>query len=259
MPNRPVVRGRSGAAARVRCAVVAAAVAAGCAHFNPQSFDDPNALFRATLHEFRQGRFLRAQAGFQRLAFELRASDSLAPTVRLYLAETYFGLRDYVTAAREFRRVADESPESPDAPTALLRAGDSFAQLWRRPELDPTNGQTAIATWQELQGRYPESEAATISGLRTRALQDAFARKEYETGIFYFRRGGYDSAILYFRNLISTYPSSALVPDAFVRLVRSYRAIGYREEQQETCAHLLQWYGERRDVREECGDRSTGR
>ena len=235
------------------------ALASACARFNPEAFQESTALYQASLREFRHGRFMRAQAGFQRLSFELTPRDSLFTLTRFYLAETYFGTRDYVTAAREFRRVSDEAPDDPLAPTALLRAGDSHAQLWRRPQLDPTSGQTALATWQELQGRYPGSEASEISFVRVRALNDAFARKEYETGLFYLRRGGYDSAILYFRALISTYPSSALVPEAFVRLVRAYTAIGYREEREETCQHLAQYYPNRRDVREACGDRNPGR
>lgn len=240
-------------------AVGALVLGAACSRFNPGAFQDSGTLYDASLREFRHGHFERAQAGFQKLGFELTPRDSLFTLSRFYLAETYFGARDFVTAAREFRRVSDEAPDSPLAPAALLRAGDSHAQLWRRPELDPTSGQTAIATWQELQGRYPDTQASEISFVRVRALNDAFAKKEFETGLFYYRRGGYDSAILYFRSLISTYPSSVLVPEAFVRLVRAYRTIGYREEERETCQHLLQYYPTRADVRELCGHRDPGR
>jgi len=233
--------------------------AAACARFNPQAFRDTESLYEASLRAFRRGAFDHAQAGFQKLTFDLTSRDSLFTQARFYLAETYFGQRDYVIAAREFRRVSDESPESPLAPTALLRAGDANEQLWRRPELDPSSAQTALATWQELQGRYPDSPAAAISFGRIRALNDLFALKEYENGLFYFRRGGFDSAILYFRNLIATYPSSTLVPESFVLLVRSYRAIGYREEDQETCSHLVQYYPTRTDVRELCGNRTARR
>ncbi len=248
-----------GGGARRSAAIAAAAVLAGCAHFNVRAFQDPAALYQASLRQFHHGHFDHSQEAFQKLTFDLTSRDSLFTASRFYLAESYFGMHDYVNAAREFRRVADESPESPLAPTALLRAGDSYAELWRRPELDPSNGQTALATWQELQGRFPDSEAAAISFVRVRAMNELFARKSYETGVFYFRRGGFDSAILYFRDLISTYPSSALVPEAFVHLVRAYRAIGYREEMQETCEHLAQYYPNRRDVREACGDRRPGR
>jgi outer membrane assembly lipoprotein YfiO len=232
---------------------------AACGRFNPQAFRDSEALYAASLRAFRHGTFDDAQAGFQKLTFDLTSRDSLFTSARFYLAEAYFGQRDYVTAAREFRRVSDESPESPLAPTALLRAGDANEQLWRRPELDPSSAQSALATWQELQGRYPDSPAAAISFGRIRALNELFARKEYENGLFYFRRGGFDSAILYFRNLIATYPASQFVPESFILLVRSYRAIGYKEEDEETCSHLVQYYPTRTDVRELCGNRTARR
>ena len=259
----PTVRG-SGVTPRARirarwAAGAALALLAGCTHFNVAAFQGSGALYEASLRQFHRGRFDHAQEGFQKLTFDLTARDSLFALSRFYLAESYFGLRDFVTASREFRRVADEAPESPLAPLALLRAGDSYAELWRRPELDATNGQTALATWQELQGRYPESEAAAVSFVRVRALNEQFARKAFDASLFYVRRGGYDSAILYFRGLISTYPSSTLVPQAFIYLVRSYRAIGYKEELQETCDHLAQYYPSRRDVREVCGNGRPGR
>ncbi len=244
---------------RTAILVALAGAAGACARFQPASFAEPQALFEASLREFRGGRYARAQAGFQRVLFELPARDTLLPPARFYLAETYFGMRDFVTAAREFRRAADDFPGDPIAPQSLLRSGDAYAALWRRIALDPSNGQTALATWQELVARWPESPAAQVAGVRMRALQDQFAQKDLETALFYFRRGAYESSILYLRGLIQQYPSSRLVPEAFVLLVRAYRAIDYREEQEETCAHLRQYYGTRADVRELCGDGRPGR
>ncbi len=241
--------------------MVAAAglAAAACSRFNPRDYPEPERLFDAAMRQFRAGNFTRAQAGFQALTFNLPSRDTLLVQVRFYMAECQFGNRDFVTAAREFRRTADDFPGSPLAPQALLRAGDAFAALWRRAELDPSNGQTALATYQELAGRYPDAPATRIASVRVRQLQEQFAQKDYQTAMFYFRRSAYESSILYLRQLIQQYPSTSVVPEAFVRLVRAYRAIGYGEEQQETCAHLRQYYPTRLDVQELCGDGRPGR
>jgi outer membrane assembly lipoprotein YfiO len=272
MTNRRSDRGRdaatglggtAGALARVlrRAASVGGGLAllSACHHFNPRAYPNPESLFRASMREFRAGRFQPAFLGFQKLTFDLPGRDTLAPRARFLMAECYFGMRDFVTAAREFRRVADENPTDAMAPEALLRAGDAYTQLWRRPELDPTNGQTALAAYQELQGRFPETRAAAVADARIRALNEDFAAKEYQNALFYFRRGAYDSAILYFKGLIASYGSATIVPDAWVKLVRAYHAIGYRDEEQETCAHLLQYYGTRADVRQACGNGSLRR
>ncbi len=89
-----------------------------------------------------------------------------------------------LTAAREFRRVADDSPSDSLAPFALLRVGDQYARLWRRAELDPANGETSLAAYQELIGRYPDGQAARLAAVRVRTIQEQFARKDYENGMF---------------------------------------------------------------------------
>lgn len=233
--------------------------AAACHRFNPRDFPEPDALFSAAMREFRNGNFAKALEGFDVLAFELATRDTLLPRVRFYSAECRYGMGEFLTASRDFRRVTDDFPADSLAPYALLRAGDAFARLWRDVELDPTHGQTAIATYQELVGRFPDTPAARLAGVRLHTLQEQFARKDFETGVFYFKRGGFDSAILYFRSIIAAYPSAAVVPDAFIKLVQSYNAIGYREEREETCAHLRQYYPNRTEVRQICGNGNPGR
>ena len=249
--------------ARAAALLLAAAAAGACHRFDPRQYPEPADLLRASLHELRTGHFDRAQNGFQVLTFDVSARDSLYPLARFYLAEAYFGQEDYVTAARDFRRVADESPTFRLAPDALLRAGDAYAAQWTNTALDPADGQTALATYQEVQSRFPDSPAARVAGVRIRALNERFAAKELANALFYFQRGAYDSAILYFKDLIATYPSSALVPETYVYLVRSYQAIGWKDELAAFCDQLRSYYApfyrQRADVRERCGDRPAGR
>ena len=232
---------------------------AACHHVAPRPVGDVAGQFADAMRLFRHGQFADAQAGFQRLQFDLAVRDTLQARVRFYLAESYVGQQELITAIREFRRVADDYPADPLAPVALLRIGDAYAQQWRKPELDPSNGQTSIAAYQELTGRYPDAPAARIAAQRVRDLQEKFAQKDYANGLFYFRRSAFDSAILYFRGLIVQYPSSSVVPDAYLRLAQAYKAISYREELRDVCDHLTQNYGGRRDVRQVCGNGSPGR
>ncbi len=245
--------------ARAALAVLAVAGLAACHGFDPRAYTAPEDLFTASLRQFRAGRYDKAVSGFQALTFNVGAQDTLYPLARYFLAASYFGQGDFIAAAHEFRRVSDETPNFRLAPDALLGAADSYAALWTNPELDPTNGQTALATYQELQGRYPTSAAAKTGTVRARALMERFARKELENGQFYFSRDAYDSAILYFKDLVATYPNSVLVPVALVYIVRSYKAIGYSDEVNDFCRNLRQFYGGRADVRQYCGDGTAGR
>src|SRR6266446_10244332 len=203
---------------------------------------EPAADLVRGLNLFRHGEFRRAQIIFQRVGFQLPPGSQELAEVRYYLAETWFEVGDYVQAASDFRKVSDEFSTTEYAPLALLRAGDANLRLWHRPELDPSYGETALAIYQELAGRFPDSEAAARARPHMRRLENEFAEKTYKTGIFYLRRRAWDSAIIYFKDVIANYPTTARAPDALLRLVDSYRAIGYKQELQETCEHLRRFY-----------------
>src|SRR5439155_17435319 len=85
-----------------------------------------------------------------------------------------------------------------------------------------------------------------------------FAEKDYQNGLFYLKRRAFDSAIIYFKDMIATYPGTPRVPDALLRLVDSYRSIGYADELKETCIHLRRYYPQTRGLDETCpADSST--
>jgi outer membrane protein assembly factor BamD len=203
---------------------------------------DPTVNLERAMKDFHHGSFRRAQTSLQRLTFEFGPGQPQLAQIRYYLAECSFQLGEFVQAAADFRRVADDFSTTEYAPLALLRAGDSNLRLWRRPELDPSYGETALAIYQELAGRYPESDAAARARPHVRRLENEFAEKSYKTGLFYLRRKAFDSAIIYFKDVIANYPGAGRAPDALLRLVDSYHAIGYTQELQETCAHLRRYY-----------------
>src|SRR5881396_2375989 len=242
--------------------IVGAALLAAC-HHGPRVVPapDPVADLAKARAQFRSGDYAKALVSFRRLTYELGPSQSEMAEVRYHMAECYFQTGDRVQAAHEFRQVADQFATSEYASLALLRAGDANLRLWRSPDLDPSYGETALAVYQELAGRYPDSEAAARAQLHVRQLKEWFAEKSYKAGMFYFRRRAYDSAIIYFKDVIAGYPGTPKVSDALLRLADSYRAIGYADELKETCAHLRRFFpradGLDRSCRGTASDSST--
>ena len=99
---------------------------------------------------------------------------------------------------------------APGTPSPISGAG---------PSLDPSYGQSALATYQELINRYPNTPAALKAKQRIADLEESFAKKEYKAAQFYLRLKAYDSAILYLRDLIATYPRTSLIPEALIKLI----------------------------------------
>ena len=216
------------------------------------SRDEALALWRRALALYRHGKWSKAATQLERVILELPPGDTLATEARFRLAECYLGQRNQLQAAREFRKVSDDAPNSRLAPEALLRVGDAYFDLWRRPELDPTYGQTALGTYQELLSRYPDTPVAARARLRIGELENWFARKDLKSALYYYRLKAYDSAILYLKDIAAKYPRASVTPQALLKLVAAYRTLGYSEDRLETCGYLRRFHPTTRGVDAAC-------
>lgn len=206
------------------------------------SQEEVRALWERAGREYARGKWNKAATLYERVTLEVGPGDTLATAAHFRLAECYFGQKQQLQAAREFRKVSDDAPTSRLAPEALLRAGDAYGDLWRRPELDPTYGQTALATYQELLNRYPDAPAAARARMRIADLEELFARKDFKTATYYYRLKAYDSAILYLKDIAASYPRASITPDVLLTLVHAYQKVNYAEDVTETCGYIRRYH-----------------
>jgi outer membrane assembly lipoprotein YfiO len=211
-----------------------------------------DSLWHQVEQAVRHGKWSEAEKLLNRAVLEFPPGDPRIARAHFFLGEALYAQGRHLEAAREFRKASDETPNDPIAPDALLRLGDVYADLWRRPELDPTYGQTALSTYQELLNRYPGGNPAKRAQMRIAELNERFAYKSYKAAIYYFRLKAYDSAILYLKDLVATYPKATVVPDALVKLVQAYKTLGYREDVQETCGYIRRFHPKAPGAREVC-------
>lgn len=201
-----------------------------------------DSLWTQAQYAVRHGRWSDAQKHLDRLLLEFSPDDPRVPQARYYLGEAHLARDEQLDAARDFRKVVDEFPDAPIAADALLRTGDAYAEMWRRPELDPSYGETALMTYQELLNRYPSTTAAGRAQAKIAMLNERFAYKAYKAAGYYVRLKAYDSAILYLKDLVASYPQASVTPDALLTLVRVYRKLGYRDDVKETCDYIRKYH-----------------
>jgi len=191
---------------------------------------------------FRQGKWQKSLELLNRVTPVLLPEDPRFLRSRFYVGEIHYAMSEYLQATRELRRIADENPEHPLAPDALYRAGMAYRQLWRKPQLDPTYGETAIQVFAEVATRYPGTPAATRSQAAILELHEWYAEKEFRNARFYLRYNAHDSAILVLRDIVANYPRTSVVPRALIAMVGAYIKLGYAEDRQETCEYIRQYY-----------------
>lgn len=230
-------------------------LALGChrQHFEPAKFQSNELLFEASLQKLKQRHWDDAQKGFERLTTNLPARDPLLPPSLYYLGQAYQGRHEYLLAAQSFSRVPEAFPEDSLAAAATYETGMSYARLWRKPSLDSDYGQTALATLQSFLAAYPDSPLKGKADAEIAHLNEWLAEKNYDEGMFYFRRKAYDPSLIYFKDVVRLYPETRHARLALLRMVGAYRKISYKEEVAETCATLRGKYPNDRDVRDACG------
>ena len=232
------------------------ALAACAPGFQIKNYQGSNSrLFEASLRELHKRHWDSAVEGFEKLTLDLPARDTLLPRAYYYLGKAHAGRGENLLAAQSFSRLTESFPDDSLADDALEEAARAYARMWRKPVLDATYGQTAISTYQTLLAMYPNSTLRPEAERSVARLQDWLADKEYENGMFYFRRKAFDSAIIYFKSVVATYPTAARVRDAQLRLVEAYRHpnMRYTAEANETCELLRAHFGQDREVRRLCG------
>ena len=199
-------------------------------------------LWSDGIASFRRGKWKEAQKRLDSLRAISPPGDPRMPEILFHLGEVNFARGENLEAVRFFRRVSDESPNDPLAAEALLRVGDAYADLWGRPELDPSYGQTALAAYQELASRYPDTPPAQRGQVRVRELEEKFAVKQYKAAMYYLRYKAFDSAALYLRQLVADYPRTTVAPTAVVKLIEIYRRLGYEEDVRDFCGYLRRFH-----------------
>jgi outer membrane protein assembly factor BamD (BamD/ComL family) len=80
------------------------------------------------------------------------------------------------------------------------------------------------------------------------------AAKTFQGGDWYQRRRAYDSALIYYEDVVRLYPRTSYAPRALRRMMEVYDALDYDEEMEETRARLLRLYPESPEARALAGN-----
>jgi outer membrane protein assembly factor BamD len=221
--------------------------------FDPKIYPSADKLYQVAMAEYKAGRFDNAAKAFEKLTLDLPARDPRLPIAFYYLAQSQEKNGENLLAAGTYNRLIDAFPQDTLVDDALFLSGRAYEREWRHPELDATYGRSAIAAYESLLASYPDSPYSKRAQDRLSRLDEWMAEKDYNTAYLYLKRKAYDSAILYFKDVIRQHPNARKTREAYLRLLESYRAIKYTEDARDLCDAMRKAYPNDREVREACG------
>lgn len=224
--------------------------------FNPKDqklYPTADKLYVAAMAEYKAGRFDNAAKAFEQLTLDLSARDPRLPLSYYYLAQSQTKNGEYLLAAGTYNRLIDAFPQDTLVDDAFFLSGKAYAHEWRQPQLDATYGKNAQTAYESLVATYPDSPYAERAKKELDRLDEWFAEKDFDTGYLYLKRKAFDSAIIYFKDVIRLHPRARKTRDAYLMLLEAYRAIRYTEDARDLCNEMRKAYPNDREVSDKCG------
>lgn len=192
------------------------------AQYEARDFGDAIPLFQA---------FVQAHLG-----------DPRAPEAMFLLARSHMERREYLSAATYYQRLVADFPSSPRNLAARFSTCEAYVALSPRPQLDQEYTRAALAHCESIGSFYPGTTEAEAATRLVVDMREKLAEKIYQNGLFYQRRRAYDSAVIYFTDVLEEYPQTSVAPAALGKLIETYETLGYVEDAADARARLRREY-----------------
>ena len=223
--------------------VLAGAVLAGCGGGGgnpPESFENFTAeeIYKRGEYELENTRKPKDAVKYFTEVERLYPYSEWAKRALIMQAYSYHRAHDYEEARGAAQRFLDTYPGDEDAAYAkYLLALSYYDQI---DEVGRDQGLTfqALQSLREVIEEYPDSEYARSAILKFDLAFDHLAAKEMEIGRYYLKRGHYTAAINRFRVVVEEYQTTTHTPEALMRLVEAYLALGLNDQAQTAGAIL---------------------
>ncbi|WP_088559816.1 outer membrane protein assembly factor BamD [Arboricoccus pini] len=231
--------GWNGTRGRIAASLLVLTLAvAGCtkkeAPYIEQPVDD---LYNKAQDQLQQGNYAAAASAFEEVDRQHPYSE-WATRAQLMSAYAYYEANDYDASVDAAQRYIDLHPGAPDVDYAYYLIGVDYYERISDVRRDQEMTQKARDAFNELIRRFPDSDYARDAKLKVDLTEDHLAGKEMAIGRYYQDRGEYVAAINRFRAVLEGYQTTTQVPEALMRLVECYLALGVRNEAQNAAAVL---------------------
>jgi outer membrane protein assembly factor BamD len=173
-----------------------------------------------------------------------------AAEARFLLARAYYEDERYLLASDEFQRFLQRHAGHLLAPEAAIGVCRSTSALSPIPQRDQTYTRQAETVCRDVALQYRGQPVASEADSIASQMRSKLAEKEYLNGAHYFRRGGYDSAIIYWSQLVEMYGDTPWAARALLGLACAHERIGYDSDAEEYRLQLQNGYPDSDAARE---------
>ncbi|MBN2281293.1 MAG: outer membrane protein assembly factor BamD [Candidatus Marinimicrobia bacterium] len=175
-----------------------------CASKKPQTFSDANIYFVKAEKDFEKGKWLKAIDNY-RLYILNNPGGEMADDSQFKIGECYYNREEYLLAIAEYNQLVERYKYSDLAVDGYFKIAMSYYELSPKYQREQTNTDKALRQLQEFIDAFPGTNNAKIAQEKIGELRTKLGRKLYESGVIYRKLSQWDSAILYFDDMLNQY------------------------------------------------------
>ena len=199
--------------------------------------EPPNVIYKKAETLADRGKFGDAAKQYENVDINHPYSQEARRAI-LMAAYAYYKAGKYDDAIGAADRYLTLHPGTQEADLAQDIIAMSYYDRVLDPKRDQTSARKALAAYDTLIQRYPDSRYAAEARNRQRILRDLLAAQEMMVGRYYLRHNNFLAAINRFRVVVTDYQTTAQVEEALMRLTEAYMALGIVNEAQTAAAVL---------------------
>ncbi len=241
-------------------AAIAAALWLGACAAEPEVYIERPVedIYNNALNLLEAGNYSAAASEFDEVERQHPYSQ-WATRAQVMAAFAYYQNSNYDEAILTADRFIQLHPGNPDAAYAYYLIGQSYYEQISDVQRDQRMTQLAQNAFLEVLRLYPDSEYGRDAKLKVELTQDQLAGKEMAIGRWYQGREEYVAAINRFHSVLYDFQTTGHVPEALLRIVECYLALGVVSEAQNAAAVLgynfpgSHWYKSAFDLLSEHG------
>ena len=163
---------------------------------------------------FADGDYLEAQTQLRIIILNSPGS-TVVDRAQFLLAECHFKVKEFLLAAAEYEKLVRLYTRSEYLDDAQFKIGLSYYELSPKSDLDQKYTLMAINEFQKFLEDYPSSPLVSEVAPKLDAAREKLAKKEYSTATLYRRMAYYESAVISYDAVLSTYYDTRFAEPAY--------------------------------------------
>ena len=167
---------------------------------------------------FDKKKYARAKDDFDYIILNDRGSE-MGKEARYYQAESLFKLKQYSDAISSYERFLQYSDDNVKKEFCRFRVCECYYNISNKHNRDQSNNDIALETLQMFIDDFSNSKFLDMAEEFILDLRLRKAEKLHETGRLYLKEKEFDSAIIYFNNVIDNYYDTNYADEARVSIV----------------------------------------